>query len=276
MSEFLNTTDQLATVAELDRLLTAHRVAYWLFGGWAVDFHAGRVTREHGDIDIAVWLHDRARLAALLSDHAWTHRPEAGEDGSTCYERRGLRLEVAFLASDERGDVYTPLANGRGEWPANSFGEEVARLRGVSARVVGREALLADKSVARTDAATAAKDRADVASLTSPRLRFSLRNSNTERVLPAMDESHLLSLQLTLDAHGIPYRAHRNHTEGVTKYIRCISVAAADYDRAIALAGEVRVTPMEGWAWSSPRFRRFVLVTTVLLCILCLLMLGTR
>jgi hypothetical protein len=27
---------------------------YWLFGGWAVDFHAGRVTRDHADIDLAV------------------------------------------------------------------------------------------------------------------------------------------------------------------------------------------------------------------------------
>jgi hypothetical protein len=34
-------------------MLAEHDIAYWLFGGWAVDFHAGQVTREHGDIDIA-------------------------------------------------------------------------------------------------------------------------------------------------------------------------------------------------------------------------------
>jgi hypothetical protein len=276
MSEFSNTPDQLAALAELDQLLAANRVAYWLFGGWAVDFHAGRVTREHGDIDIAVWLHDRARLAVLLADRAWTHRPEAGEDGSTCYERRGVRLEVAFLARDERGGFYTPLQGGRGEWPANSFGDDVARLRGVSACVVGRAALIADKSVVREGTATAAKDRADVASLTSRRIRLSLRASNTERVLPAVDESHLLSLQLTLDAHGIPYRAHRDHVEGVIKYAYSISVAAADYDRAVMLAGEVRVTPLEGGAWNDRRFRRFVVVAIVLVCILGFLMVGTR
>jgi hypothetical protein len=138
---------------------------YWLFGGWAVDFHAGRVTREHADIDIAVWSHDRALVATLLLDSEWLHCPEADEDGYTCYCRNGVRLEVAFLARDERGAVYTPLRDGRGEWPADSFGDEVALLRGVRARVASRESLIVDKSIIRSDAVTAAKDRADVASL---------------------------------------------------------------------------------------------------------------
>lgn len=165
MVEFLHVPDQLAALAALDGLLARHELAYWLFGGWAVDFHVGRVTRPHGDIDIAVWSDDRARLATLLLDDAWLHRPEDGEDGYTCYERRGIRLELAFLARGDRGDIYTPLRNGRGEWPANSFGDEVAHLRGVSARVVGRDALIADKSEVRADAETAAKDSADVATL---------------------------------------------------------------------------------------------------------------
>src|SRR5438094_471562 len=120
--------DQLAALAELDQLLSLDGIHYWLFGGWAVDFHAGRVTREHADIDVAVWLDDRVRVAALLVDCAWVHRPEAGEDGYTCYERHGVRLEVAFLARAEDGHIYTPLRNGRGEWPAGSFGDEVRQL----------------------------------------------------------------------------------------------------------------------------------------------------
>jgi len=157
--------EQLAALVELDELLRRHAVDYWLFGGWAVDFHAGRVTREHGDIDVAVWADDRGRAAELLVDRGWVHRPEAGEDGYTCYERTGVRLEVAFLARDERGRVYTPLRDGRGEWPDGAFGDDVAELRGTHARVIGRGALIADKSAPRADPVTAAKDRADVASL---------------------------------------------------------------------------------------------------------------
>ena len=165
MTEFLNILDQLAALAELHQLLPRHDVGYWLFGGWAVDFHAGRVTREHGDIDIAIWSHDRERMTTLLLDRAWVHRPDVGEDGYTCYERNGIRLEVAFLACDERGNVYTPLRDGRGEWPADSFGDEVVQLRGVRARVIRRQSLISDKSIVRSDVVTATKDRADVASL---------------------------------------------------------------------------------------------------------------
>ncbi|HTE45249.1 MAG TPA: hypothetical protein VK636_08420 [Gemmatimonadaceae bacterium] len=163
--EFLNIPGQLAALAELAQLLPGDGMDYWLFGGWAVDFHAGRVTREHADIDIAVWSDDRESLATLLLDRAWVYRPEVGEDGYTCYERNGIRLEVAFLARDARGHIYTPLREGRGEWPADSFGDDVAQLRGVRARVISRESLIADKSIVRSDAVTAAKDHADVASL---------------------------------------------------------------------------------------------------------------
>ena len=165
MSEVQRISDQLGAIAELDHLLTQQRVPYWLFGGWAVDFHVGRVTREHADIDIAVWLDDRPRLAALLSDAAWSHRPEVGEDGYTCYHRRGVRLEIAFLARDANGHIYTPLETGRGEWPRDTFGTAVAQLNGVQACLVNRESLVIDKSIARSDPETSAKDRSDVANL---------------------------------------------------------------------------------------------------------------
>ena len=74
-------------------------------------------------------------------------------------------LEVAFLARDDQGRVYTPLRDGRGEWPNEAFGDDVAELMGVQARVIGLGALVADKSVIREDPATAAKDRADLLSL---------------------------------------------------------------------------------------------------------------
>lgn len=165
MTALHNSSEQLAALAELDLWLASQDVDYWLFGGWAVDFHAGRITRAHGDIDIAVWSDDSKRLARLLRQRAWVHRPGVGEDGYTCYERDGLQLEIAFLARDEEGNIYTPLRDGRGEWPADSFGDEVAQLLGVRVRVVGRESLIADKSIIRSDAVIAAKDRADLASL---------------------------------------------------------------------------------------------------------------
>jgi Aminoglycoside-2''-adenylyltransferase len=160
-----NASSQLAILADLDNHFQLQQIPYWLFGGWAVDFHVGRITRAHGDLDIAVWWADRDRLAVLLASRQWVHRPDADEDGYTCYERNGIRLEIAFIARDPDGIVYTPLVNGRADWPLTAFGNDVRRLLGVQARVVSREALIADKSVVRDDSVTDTKDRADLLSL---------------------------------------------------------------------------------------------------------------
>ena len=47
--------DQLDAIASLDQALRAAGLDYWLFGGWAVDFWVGRLTRDHNDTDAAAW-----------------------------------------------------------------------------------------------------------------------------------------------------------------------------------------------------------------------------
>ena len=140
-------------------------IRYWLFGGWAVDFHAGRVTRDHADIDIAVWEADHEIVAAALAADGWTHTPSPDDDGYTSFARGSMHLDLAFLALDADAIVYTPLRDGRGEWPLDSFGSDVRELGGTRAHVVTLASLIADKSEAREDVLTAAKDAADVAVL---------------------------------------------------------------------------------------------------------------
>jgi len=157
--------EQLAALARVHELLVGHGIEYWLFGGWAVDFHAGTVTRPHDDLDIAVWLKDHDRIAALLAADGWKHEPAADDDGYTRYERGSVRLELAFLARTEDGQVYTPLREGRGAWPDEAFEQDVAELLGVPAKVISLRALKADKSEAHGEALVAAKERADLATL---------------------------------------------------------------------------------------------------------------
>jgi hypothetical protein len=156
---------QLAALASIQELLGTRGIEYWLFGGWAVDFHAGRVTRAHDDLDLVVWSEDHERVAALLATDGWSHAPEEGEDGYTGYARGDVRLELAFLARDANGVTSTPLREGRGTWPEGSFGDDVAELRGVRARVISLDALKADKSTVHGDPGVAAKDRADLCTL---------------------------------------------------------------------------------------------------------------
>ncbi|HEX9350898.1 MAG TPA: hypothetical protein VF877_06470 [Gaiellaceae bacterium] len=163
-ADHVSEAEQLAALAQVHELLR-HRIEYWLFGGWAVDFHAGAVTRPHDDLDIAVWSKDLDRIAALLAADGWKHAPEEDEDGYTGYARGTVRFELAFLARGENGEVYTPLREGRGRWPDGAFENDVAELLGVRAKVISVRALKADKSETRTDTLVAAKDRADLATL---------------------------------------------------------------------------------------------------------------
>jgi hypothetical protein len=161
--------EQLTALARIIDLLEASGIEYWLFGGWAVDFHAGSVTRTHGDLDIAVWAQDHNRIAALLVTDGWIHSPEQDEDGYTGYQLGNVRLELAFLARTEDGQIYTPLREGgQAAWPDRAFGAAVAELRGIHAAVISLQALRADKAEVRDDSIVAAKDRTD--SLTLSRL----------------------------------------------------------------------------------------------------------
>jgi Aminoglycoside-2''-adenylyltransferase len=161
----VSSASQLAALKRLHDLFEKQEIEYWLFGGWAVDFHAGKVTREHADLDIAVWQRDQDRIAILLMAESWTHAPEPNEDGYTGYVRESVRLEVAFLARAESGEVITPLRDGQGSWPRGGFEADVVELLGTRARVISLAALKADKSESRDDPTVAAKDELDSAVL---------------------------------------------------------------------------------------------------------------
>lgn len=157
--------EQLAVLARIHELLDGQGIDYWLFGGWAVDFHAGSVTRAHDHLDIAVWLNGHARVAAVLEENGWSHTPKEHEDSYTRYERGSVRLELAFLDRSEDGRVYTPTRDGHAAWPDRTFEDDVVELLGVRASMVTLGALKTDKAETRDDPIVAAKDRADLASL---------------------------------------------------------------------------------------------------------------
>jgi dihydrofolate reductase len=151
---------QLSALASVGAALEREGVVYWLFGGWAVDFYAGRVTRRHDDIDITVWRHDLGRITAALEEAGWRHAPDPDEDGGTGYERGGVRLELTYLARKD-GTVGTPLRDGFAPWPGDAFGDDERELRGTRARLLSFEALTSSKASPRAEATEAAKDAAD-------------------------------------------------------------------------------------------------------------------
>lgn len=154
-------SQQLSALARVSDLFRETGIDYWLFGGWAVDFYAGSVTRAHDDLDIAVWLEDLPRIAERLQDDGWRHAPFDDEDGGTGYERGAVRLELTYLVRDGDAPIFTPLCHGRATWSPDALANDVGELRGVRSRLVGLAALTRGKSSPRDDPEEAAKDRAD-------------------------------------------------------------------------------------------------------------------
>jgi Aminoglycoside-2''-adenylyltransferase len=152
---------QLSALARVSRMLEDAGIDYWLFGGWAVDFHAGSVTRAHDDLDLAVWLGDVPRIAELLQHDGWRHAPHDDEDGGTGYERGAVRLELTYLLADEDGHVVTPMRRGHAAWPHETFVDDVRELDGVRSRLIALAALVQGKSSPRDEPLDAVKDRAD-------------------------------------------------------------------------------------------------------------------
>jgi hypothetical protein len=154
-------SQQLNALARVDALLEGAGIAYWLFGGWAVDFHAGSITRSHDDVDIAVWMEDLPGISRVLEAGGWRHAPSEDDDGGTGYELAVVRLELTYLVRDDDGAIFTPLRHGRALWSEDAFAGDVRELRGVRARVVALAPLVSGKSSPRDDPQDAAKDRAD-------------------------------------------------------------------------------------------------------------------
>jgi dihydrofolate reductase len=152
---------QLSVLGAVTELLESEHTAYWLFGGWAVDFHAGRITRRHDDIDLAVWLADVPNIARLLGATGWRHAPEPDEDGGTGYERDRVRLELTYLQRQRDGRITIPLREGEATWPAGTFADDERTVGGVTARVVALSTLKRAKASPRDDPEGAAKDAAD-------------------------------------------------------------------------------------------------------------------
>src|SRR4051812_7065753 len=99
---------QLDSIARIDVLFRRKGIDYWLFGGWAVDFHAGVVSREHDDVDVAIWRTSLGLADAALAEDGWHQRDADPAQGFVAYERELVRLEVALLEAD---------AELGGDWP---------------------------------------------------------------------------------------------------------------------------------------------------------------
>jgi Aminoglycoside-2''-adenylyltransferase len=80
-------------VANVAEIMSSYRAPWALCGGWAVDAWLGRLTRDHGDVDIAVFEGDRRALFEHLA--GWQlipHEEAKTNEGADLWDGRALAL----------------------------------------------------------------------------------------------------------------------------------------------------------------------------------------
>jgi hypothetical protein len=159
--------EQMEAIACLDLALAAPGIDYWLFGGWAVDFWVGRVTREHDDIDAAAWRRDYDGISTALLAAGWRHTPVENELVGTRYTWQSVEVEFTFVEARDDGAVVIPIPEHPIVWSAEPLGHQRRELGDVGARVIPLDLLRSGKQAAREASADAAKDRADAAALSA-------------------------------------------------------------------------------------------------------------
>lgn len=101
-----HTQDHLPeAVAPIVELMSSYPAPWALCGGWAVDAWLGRRTREHGDVDIAVFVQDQAALLEHLG--GWqlvVHDASFSSDTNEPWQGRPLELPAHIHARRDTGE----------------------------------------------------------------------------------------------------------------------------------------------------------------------------
>ena len=132
---------QIRLISKLAHVMSGAGIDFWLSGGWAVDFHLGRVTRPHSDIDFVVALGDKATLWDLLEAEGAAHTGSDETGGVESFDLDDLRIEITYVLEDEKGRLVTPGYESW-PWPQTSLADEHVTLEGIVTRAVSVTGLL--------------------------------------------------------------------------------------------------------------------------------------
>jgi hypothetical protein len=133
---------QLDLIKEIGHALDGGAIPFWLRGGWALDFHLGRLTRRHADIDLVTWLRHRDHVRRVLAARNFSDVPGYPEP-QLVFEKHGEEASFLFIVRHD-GQIVVP---GYEAWPfrPGSFPDRHKSLHGVRARVVSADELLYEK-----------------------------------------------------------------------------------------------------------------------------------
>lgn len=136
---------QVQMIGEVTTLLQAAALPHWLFGGWAIDFQLGEITRDHDDVEFLVWEHDVSHITTLLVQNGYEKYTGGIVEEMAIFFKHAQKLELDFLTHNARGQVVVAGRWSDWWWTKCALDAPPATLGGITCPVISVEGLLAVK-----------------------------------------------------------------------------------------------------------------------------------
>jgi hypothetical protein len=173
------TATQLRLLRVMSDAFAAANVRWWLYGGWAMDAHAGEVTRDHADIEIFLWVDDAASARDALERAGFAAWPSLHPDEGEPFTKDGQEAGLTFLTRDAVGRVITPGRWSDWPWVEGAFDAAPGRIDDLELPVMSLEGLLDLKVNFAKHAHGAPLREKDVADIERLRAMIAERSSKT-------------------------------------------------------------------------------------------------
>jgi hypothetical protein len=136
---------QLDIIREISDALTCAGVHHWLFGGWAVDFAVGDMTRQHRDVDFVVWEEDLPRITELLRFLGYRARSSKHPNHQLNWEKSETEVQINLITKTTEGAIISPGTFSDWPWFEGSFGNHRGRIGDVDVPIVSPAGQLESK-----------------------------------------------------------------------------------------------------------------------------------
>ena len=132
----------LNLIAQIGDAFAKAGVSWWLYGGWAMDFHAGRVTRPHIDIEFFVNIEEAAIAMTALMESGFLAPSGLHPDEGQPFLKDGVELGMWYLQRRPDGSTTVPGRWSDWPFPAHSFDGGPGKISNVVAPVMSLDGLL--------------------------------------------------------------------------------------------------------------------------------------
>ncbi len=127
-------------------LLEKHKISFWVFGGFALDGLRGKITREHGDIDIYVKENDISKLETLFPPEKYIFYKK-----EKMYYIKSQELKIGIVPLSKEGDTVTAHGNKTlARYPKEMFSMSIyGAINSFKFKIVPREVLFLESQYSR-------------------------------------------------------------------------------------------------------------------------------